>query len=73
MGLSLVQTIFFGLTLVGLGTLTDALREDILDLKHTRPNQFSRVKWITKPKKIARKRWELKFFIINLIEICYCY
>ena len=31
-------------------------RDDILDLEHTRPNQFTNVRWLDKPKNINRKR-----------------
>lgn len=36
--------------------IATGLRDDILDLEHTRPNHFSNVRWLDKPNKSSRKR-----------------
>ena len=38
--------------------------EDILDFEHTRPNQFSRVKWLDKPDQIPGQGVQLSAIII---------
>lgn len=50
--------------------IATGLRDDILDLEHTRPNHFSNVRWLDKPNKSSRKRYDRdKFSFCNLIEL----